>query len=209
MTDIDHRKVYARGFFDGLAAVQMASQDPYSMTPSKFQLILNGQTNTAKKVYQAVPMQEAWSSARIHQELLRINEGGGRDIRVTAGCLKALKEAGLLKEPERGEYMRLDIRTPRPPRMVTFADQEQQQETIEVQAMPIIAINPTKTQQKPSPMELLAALASRSKELGRLASSLEADIEAAAITIEDYIANEAANSAKLKQLQELLKNLAG
>ncbi len=203
MTDIDHRKVYSKGYFDGLAAA--AKQDPV-MTPRKFLAVEGGLTQAARKVYAACPAHESWAAIRIHQELLRIGEGGGRDVRVTMGCLQSLKESGLLNEPRRGEFIRVDVRHTQKadPEPLTVSVQQPK-----VIPMPVTMNPPPKAPHKPSPMELLAALASRSKELGKMAASLEADIEHAAITIEDYIANEAANSAKLKQLQELLKNLAG
>ena len=184
------------------------------MTPSKFRMVEGGLTQAARKVLGATPEQEAWPYIRIHQELMRIGEGGSRDVSVTLGCLQSLKESGLVKEPRRGEFARVDVRQKQErliDELVTIGKQQQQQPipTTPVQqpTVPMTTSLQIPTTRKLTPLEMLSNLEKRAQDLATLAKTLCDDIQATAITIEDQIANETANSNKLKQLQELLKSI--
>ena len=81
------------------------------MTPSKLNSLLQGQTNLARKVFEVVPIREAWPAIQIRNALKEV-ERSNADLRVLRGCLGALREAGLVREPETGMFQRADIRTP-------------------------------------------------------------------------------------------------
>lgn len=74
------------------------------MTPTRARKLLPGQTNLAQKVFEAVPVQEAWNITQINQELLRLATCGPITIPVLQGCLQCLDRAGLITESPRGMY---------------------------------------------------------------------------------------------------------
>lgn len=59
--------------------------------------LLAGQTNLARKVYEAVPIAEPWSLQEILSEMHRL--GHNITHNNTRGCLRDLSEAGLVREP--------------------------------------------------------------------------------------------------------------
>lgn len=71
------------------------------MTPSKLNSLLQGQTNLARKVFEVVPIREAWPAIQIRNALKEV-ERSNADLRVVRGCLATLREIGLVREPEPG-----------------------------------------------------------------------------------------------------------
>ena len=66
------------------------------------------QTSVARKVFSVVPITEPWSWQQIMAELRR-NQLNIEKI-VVGGCLNALKQAGLVKEPSPGHFQRVQLR---------------------------------------------------------------------------------------------------
>ena len=56
------------------------------MTPSKLNSLLQGQTNLARKVFEVVPIREAWPAIQIRNALKEV-ERSNADLRVVRGCL--------------------------------------------------------------------------------------------------------------------------
>ena len=75
------------------------------MTATRIRILENQQTGVAKKVYGAVPINEAWPSKQIVMELSR--QGQVRDFSIIEGCLNTLKEVGLIKETAPGHFQRV------------------------------------------------------------------------------------------------------
>ena len=75
------------------------------MTATRIRILENQQTGVAKKVYGAVPINEAWPSKSIVAELTR--QGQVRDFSIIEGCLNTLKEVGLIKEMSPGHFQRV------------------------------------------------------------------------------------------------------
>lgn len=67
--------------------------------------LLQGQSALAKKVFAAVPVEEPWKFDKIHRVL---HEMGKTSAHITAvhACLGQLKDAGIIREPERYYYQR-------------------------------------------------------------------------------------------------------
>lgn len=67
--------------------------------------LLQGQSALAKKVFAAVPVDEPWKFDKIHRVL---HEMGKTSAHITAvhACLGQLKDAGIIREPERYYYQR-------------------------------------------------------------------------------------------------------
>ncbi|MCA8430054.1 hypothetical protein [Burkholderia seminalis] len=162
------------------------------MTPAKYQAALSGQSAIAKKVLEMVPIQEAWSRAEIAGHLLRVTKSSP-DPAVIEGCLGRLKDSGLIREPSRGRYQRVEVR---------------EREVLQVPVQKSeITIAPPEVQAA-LPIEILAKLSERARSLATELVMLASDIETAALTIEQDNAENAANLEKLRQFQSLLKSLA-
>lgn len=112
----DHRKVYMAGWYAGRKASDQGGSD--MMNAAEYARREMQQTGTAKRVLQAVPITEVWSSKQIAGEIARTTHV---DYRVVIGCLNTLKEAGLIQEPLRGYFQRARVREASTPPLKAIA----------------------------------------------------------------------------------------
>lgn len=163
------------------------------MKALKLELAEQGLNGQARKVLEAVPMQEPWAKQQILAELRRVGSNAGMDV--VEACLNTLRGRGLIKEPERGKFVRV-VATERQP-------QPQPEETIEVERM-----SAPQQEEKPDPLAQLADIAKRLRHFSSDLSMMAAAVEDAAIAAEERIQQIKGDTAKLRQLQELLKSLS-
>ena len=161
------------------------------MTATRIRILENQQTGVAKKVYGAVPINEAWPSKQIVMELSR--QGQVRDFSVIGGCLNTLKEIGLIKEVAPGHFQRIK---PKP--------------TAEKEAEPMTTkpLNPPTKSEPTEPMDRLAAIGARLRSLSKTFLELADDIEEVALACEEKVSGNDEELAKLRQLKGLLKSLS-
>lgn len=163
------------------------------MTPQRLAAHESGLNGVARKVLDAVPVSEPWSKTAIHAEIRRT--GTNVDGRIVDGCLETLRGRGLIREPERGLFIRVTAK----PKVVRLErSQERTDETDET---------PT-----PAPKEdaMPAPQADPLEKMARLAESarkLATEIENVALEIEAQAEKVRQDTATLRQLQTLLKNL--
>jgi len=173
------------------------------MNEARFNAIYRGISEQAKRVYQVVPITDKWSVSQIMTELARIN--GSKDVRIVSGCLNTLKDSGLVKEVAGGMWVRVEVKIKQPAAVVIEAVAQPED------AEPVPAINtkpePTPVSKIVSPMERIGALSSQALAIIQSLHQLAADIEAAALEIEEQMESNNRDNAKLQQLKELLKGL--
>lgn len=162
-----------------------------AMTATRIRILENQQTGIAKKVYGAVPINEAWPSKAIVMELTR--QGQVRDFSIIEGCLNTLKEVGLIKEVAPGHFQRVKPKS-----------------TVEKEAESM-----TTTPQKPSakiestePVDRLAAIGTKLRGLSQMFLELADDIDEAALAFEEKTSGNDEELAKLRQLKNVLKSLS-
>ncbi|WP_321799720.1 hypothetical protein [Burkholderia sp. BCC1988] len=162
------------------------------MTPAKYQAAVSGLSAIAKKVLDMVPIQEAWSRSEIAGHLLRVTKSSP-DAAVIDGCLRRLKDAGLIREPSRGRYQRIEVRERE---VLKVPDQRTEQTAAAADEQAVL------------PIDILSKIAERARSIATDLVMLASDIETAALTIEQGNAENAANLEKLRQFQSILKSLA-
>ena len=167
------------------------------MTATRIRILENQQTGVAKKVYGAVPINEAWPSKQIVMELSR--QGQVRDFSIIEGCLNTLKEVGLIKEVAPGHFQRIK---PKP--------------TVEKEAEPMTTkpLNPVIPPNSPikdgptEPVDRLAAIGTKLRGLSQMFLELADDIDEATLAFEEKASGNDEELAKLRQLKGLLKSLS-
>ena len=159
------------------------------MNNGRFASIYNGLQQNLKKVYDVVPIREAWGESMVMAELSRLGMSYSGDKPII-GMLNRLKDLGLIKEMEPGKFLREPITE-------KVEKKEPKPATIESKDH---MIKETKT-----PIAQLNDLAMQAIQIANLCKKLAGDIETAAINIDDHVAFTQKDSLKLKQLQELLK----
>lgn len=177
------------------------------MTPGKINKILQGQTALARKVFEVVPIKEAWPASQIRRSLKEV-ERSNADLHTVRGCLATLREIGLVREPEPGCFQRHAIRTPQPTpqkEIITMHKTAVAPQAVQ-SAAPASAAPASK-----SPLEILGNLSSQitalADDFSTRLKQLAAQVEEAALTIEQEQEGNAQSLEKLKQLQSILKSL--
>ena len=161
------------------------------MTATRIRILENQQTGVAKKVYGAVPINEAWPSKQIVMELSR--QGQVRDFSIIEGCLNTLKEVGLIRETAPGYFQRVK---PKP--------------TVEKEAEPMTTkpLNQPTKSEPTEPVDRLAAIGTKLRGLSQMFLELADDIDEATLAFEEKASGNDEELAKLHQLQTLLKSLS-
>jgi hypothetical protein len=213
-----NRRVYGRGFHDGYRnAMQERATD---MNVSRFKSILDGLGKPAQVVFNAVPIREEWTILQIHTELTR----AGRYLKAighTAGVLNNLAEAGIIKESPPGSFRALrphESQKSDAPKesLIMPARRPTPEDSCDIQYQPAsekkeAAMSVQKTTLKlveTGPMDSLLKIIEAVDAIVKSASELKSKIEVAAIEIEDQFTKKGEESAKLRQLQKILKELA-
>lgn len=208
-----------------------------TMNQQRFHSIHDGLSAVAKKVYDAVPIQEAWSIVQIKQELERKQAGVTRDFRIFSGCINSLVNSGIVLEEPKGRFRRVKVtakEAPNPaskpialkalgtcpanePIAAPVSAPVPVISTQKEEVMPAIKPN-TATKAQPASngaestaemttIDRLSILSMRLKALAGEVVSLAGEIETAAIEIEEQNAVNAEGRKKLEQLQALLKSI--
>lgn len=142
--------------------------------------LLNAQSAIAKKVFEVVPIQEAWTSQEV-AGALQHQTRSSIQFRTLQGCLNTLKEAGLVSEPKPGHFQ---------------------------QVAPREVLKQMATKQDYEPARKSSGAVELLRELADSARVLALDIDAAADVVAEEKTSNAEATTKLAQLQAILKSLA-
>jgi hypothetical protein len=177
------------------------------MNLARYTATYNGLNAAARKVHDAVPMQEPWTVAQIVGELRR--QGSSLDHRVTRGCLRVLVEAGLVIERAGEKFQRITIRIADKQQPAPQPAPQQKEPAMPENVTPLLT---KKTPEPATPMDRLGALAKRVNDVAIIVKNLASELSDAAVEIQAELEAKDANNtkelAKLRQFQALLKGLA-
>ena len=166
------------------------------ISQTRFKQVHNTLNAPVKKVYEAVPASEAWTSTQIIAEISRLGYSM-RDSKAIIGCLDTLKRQGLIQEPERGSFIRIEVKE-----TTTF------DKFIEETKEKTMATSKPVTQIKQSNLDRLISLSEKANGLAAQMKAVATELENVALEIEAEIQENSTSAQKLKQLQELLKGVA-
>lgn len=173
------------------------------MNESRFKSLHDGLSAQAKRVYEAVPIQDKWQAAQIIAETTRLHPSM-RERNTILGCLATLVRSGLVVEPERGYFRRKPDRKPcqessspapvtPPPKAAAVTEKK--------------TVEPKDAADQASPIDKITRLQSMASKIMADVKALSDAIETVAIEVEVQFSERDAESQKLKQLQSLLKGL--
>lgn len=163
--------------------------------------LLEGQSSVARKVFEGVPIQEAWPENAIFDAIR--NNNISIAAHAVRGCLLDMKDVGLVKEPSKGHFQRVPVQ----PFLRLNEDKDTQStKTIDIEA-PMQTTTAKKTE--PTPLDLLATVAT---ELTLMASEFSERMRAMALRVEEValsVGSQREEDAKVieqaNQLKALLK----
>lgn len=156
------------------------------MNPERLNRIADQQTGIARKVLDAVPIAEEWTTSAVSRELFRVGTRIDKDT--LEGCLQSLKESGLVKEPHAGHWRRVHV------------ERAEEPETAPGAKVKFVRVDP---------LDRMATLTATLRERASQLLMLADEIDAAAIAMEEERAAGSASDQKLRQLQSLLRDIGG
>ena len=162
-----------------------------AMNLAKYEAKKNGLNSQLRKVLEATPIQAVWSAIEISAEMRRTGAGGA-DPRATLGCLNSLMEQGLVEEVTKGQFKRVNPKEKQPTPEIQLVELTPQKETEMPQKLTITSSS--------NPIDKLSKLASRLRDLA-------SDMETAALELAEQAEKNEHETAKMRQLQALLKSL--
>lgn len=183
------RSSYGRGVFEGLRMAGIDNPGDF-MNTNKIARLESGLNSIAKKVLEAVPIQEPWSKDQISMELRRTGCNASRDV--IDSCLGAIADRGLAKEPRPGMFIR-----------VTAKPSLNQEPQMPPATPAPIAPPPKKSEPAIAASDTLSRLAS----LGSLLRRASEECDAIALDVEERVTAAGQDGEKLRQLQSLLKSI--
>lgn len=185
MSDVSpkHCKVYAAGFYDGLRKSGIEDVEGF-MNAARLKQVENGLSGIARKVLEAVPIADQWQAHTIASEIKRAT-GSAPEIKIVNGCLESLKSSGLVREPTRGKWIRVSTKEH------AGADDEQ---------TPAKVVELRKQPAELTAREMLSQVAIAMMDLAAKVEDVANEIDKAEKRNEE-------KTAKLRQLQELLRGL--
>lgn len=173
------------------------------MSAQRLAAVERGLNGMERKVLEAVPMQEPWNAKSIQGELHRL--GKPMEIKQLAGCLRSLRDAGLIKLNATGEYIRVAVERPRtakaPFPSTTTMQAKPEREIMTLTAAPAPA--PADCAESPAKVDFMAVLAKKAARLRQEADALDE----LALAIGEREQKHEEDLAKFKQLRELLKGI--
>lgn len=183
------RRHYGRGLYDGLRLAGIDDPEGF-MNEARLQKAEQGLNGVAKKVLDAVPMQAPWTKAQIVAEIRRVGSNAGVDV--IEGCLNTLRGRGLISEPARGEFVRIQAK----PRVHLVQTMQPAEETVTAPQ----PIHQTAMHEDEDPLTKLAAIAESARALAK-------QVEDVAIDVQQQLDQNKRDTEKLRQFQALLKSL--
>lgn len=165
------------------------------MTPAKQEILMQGQTGVAKKVYECVPINEPWTSFQVMTAMRNLT-GSTPDNRIVSGCLVSLVDSGLVKKSGRDQFQRIAV----------DAKQKNQESSMAKAELKLEVVSEKKA--VGTPLEMLSDLAGEIVAMANNLQRLAARVEDVALAVEQEREGNAAAVGKLKQLQDLLKGIS-
>ena len=173
------------------------------MNPTRQQALINGLSSVAKRVFGSVPITEPWTVQQIYGELTRTGFSG--DKRTVGGCLASLIATGLITEGPSGKFRRVAVKPlTKTPAAVAVAAATKE---LDMASQTTAALKPALIKNPAPHIDKLAMISNQARSIAEQIKELASNIETAAIEIDEQIKQGTEETAKLKQLQQLLKSL--
>ena len=190
----DGLKSYCRACQANLKRIYLEKKEE-EMNLAKFESKHKNLNSQLKKVFDATPMKEPWAAAVISAEMRRTGTGGA-DLRATMGCLDNLVCQGLVEEVGKGLFQRVLVKEKQATesRHAEFETPSQEPEMHQKPATASVAAPAM------NPIDKLSKLATRLRDLAN-------DMESAALELAEQAEKNEHETAKMRQLQALLKSL--
>jgi len=199
---LDSRRIWGRGFRDGLRAAGITKEE-LTMQAAKALRLEREISPMARKVLGATPIGQPWTVADIITELGRTTHTHP-DHKTVAGCLNSLVDDGLVKEVHKGQFMRVRVKQPgddQPTLIHSVAPKKQEEPQV-----PIIEV---KGQPSQEPLEMLANLGQQMRSIAMACNKLAEQCDDIGLAVEGRMQKMGQDSEYLTKLRTVLQQAMG
>ena len=184
----DHRKVYAKGFFDGLRA------GGEMLTEQRQREKLDSLSSIEKKIFDSTPRMESWNSQKVGSEIYRKTRASV-DIKAIGSGLNKLQNIGLVVEGPKGQFRQSPIKLVQDTKPLAIPDFPRKEDL----TLPQIDAE--------APVDALGRVGAKLRIAAAGLSDLADEVDRCAIELQDFDDQNANEIKKLRQLKELLGSL--
>lgn len=176
------------------------------MSYARFAQMLQRLPTNARKLYELIPIGEAWTYLQIHQEALR--SGLNMPHTTVMGCVGELKDSGLVYEPTQHTFQRCPHK-PRPEPRATNNEQTEHTTTMANGSIAPIKTRPAGAapEEPQTPVDKLGSLAAQLRQLSAGLTNAADDLDLLAMEIEDRAAKDSGAAAELARIRDTFKAL--
>lgn len=180
--------------------MQISQLKGTEVNSKRYEIKVNSLNSALKKVFDATPIAEAWPATAVVNEMKR-NGTGAPQLTNVLGCLNNLKDIGLVSESEPGVFQRVKVRQREDTsnEIINYAVEQFIEKKEAAMQKPVITSKPVAIDKK-NPIDRLTRLSARLRELAD-------DMESAALDLAEQAEKDEQETAKMRQLQALLKSL--
>lgn len=175
------------------------------LSQARHKALYGGLSSIHQKIYSVVPSDRTCTASDVLTELR--SKSVSQDPKAVSWCLMHLVETGLAREPQPGRFIRIGVKTKAANEP---APHQEEPPALEPETMPALQAIPQTPPADPTSAGAIDRLGKIAADALRISESLKklaSDIETAALEIDSQFAAEAQKTAKLRQLQNLLKGL--
>ena len=184
----DHRKVYAKGFFDGLRA------GGEMLTEQRQREKLDSLSSIEKKIFDSTPRMESWNSQKVGSEIYRKTRASV-DIKAIGSGLNKLQNIGLVVEGPKGQFRQSPIKLVQDTKPLAIPDFPRKEDLTLPQ------------KDAEAPVDALGRVGAKLRIAAAGLSDLADEVDRCAIELQDFDDQNANEITKLRQLKELLGSL--
>jgi hypothetical protein len=173
------------------------------MKESRQRQLLEGQGSVARKVFDGVPIQEAWAEKEI--VLAMRTSGMAIASHTVRACLLDMKDVGLIKEPKKGQFQRVPVQP-----YLRLTEKAVNEST----PTPVIEASMQTTTAKKAeqtPLDMLGTIATEltlmATEYGERMRALALRLEEVALKVEEQREADDAVMIKAHKIQALMKEV--
>ena len=184
----DHRKVYAKGFFDGLRA------GGEMLTEQRQREKLDSLSSIERKIFDSTQRMESWTSQKVGSEIYRKTRASV-DIKAIGSGLNKLQNIGLVVEGPKGQFRQSPIKLVQDTKPLAISDLPRKEDL----TLPQIDAE--------APVDALGRVGAKLRIAAAGLSDLADEVDRCAIELQDFDDQNANEITKLRQLKELLGSL--
>lgn len=176
------------------------------MNQARMNSMVTGLSAIARKVYDAVPASETWDYVQINAEFKR-KTGASLDYKTFQGCVSSLVASGLVREPSKGEFIRVATHVKPQISPIKEVPSMAQPKTPQLQVVEAVPVEPASTTKASLALDRIGVLSKELRLQSTMLAKLADELDEAVLDFEAERVSDIDALQRLKLLKQVLKDL--